>query len=399
MITDDNESEIPYALNAAGRMVHVDSVPNGKECNCRCPKCNQPMMAKQGEKRKHHFAHMGEYSTHSPHECRGYYEAMMHLLSKQIINEEKQLMLPAYEDVVPPQKIVFETVEVEERKDSKDLQPDLVGETLDGRRIHIEICYSHKVPETKRQKLRERKIECLEIYVRGIEPERLSFFLLNKTENRTWLNYPEGERLKLEKEAEKDAILKKRLEEDKQNKEILAKWNLEREAAETKRKQEEQKIVEEEKRLALVEAQRKEQEKIQQQKENIKKLKSIRKKEIKEWEQSSKISDKKYHNYYHYRISSNPLSFEELHLALDSLRHTLNPFITIDGYETKIIWLEVSTEHDCIYILHANKGCYGSRPFHLTCAMLMNNRDYYKNLGSYTSEHIATMAYLKIKNM
>ena len=70
-----------YALNAEGKLVHVDSVPNGKACGCFCTYCGEPLQAKQGEKRKHHFSHL------SGTECKGGVESMLHLLAKEKIQE------------------------------------------------------------------------------------------------------------------------------------------------------------------------------------------------------------------------------------------------------------------------------------------------------------------------
>lgn len=54
-----NELRLPYALDATGHVVHVDQVLRGKDCACCCPFCNQPVLARQGEIRQHHFAHVG----------------------------------------------------------------------------------------------------------------------------------------------------------------------------------------------------------------------------------------------------------------------------------------------------------------------------------------------------
>ena len=49
---------IPYAQGPDGRIVHVDSVPNGKDCGCRCPACGKGLVAKNaGKVKRSHFAH------------------------------------------------------------------------------------------------------------------------------------------------------------------------------------------------------------------------------------------------------------------------------------------------------------------------------------------------------
>ena len=72
---------ITYALNVKRKLVHVDSVPNGKACGCFCTYCGEPLLAKQGVKRKHHFSHI------SGTECASAYESMLHLLAKERIQE------------------------------------------------------------------------------------------------------------------------------------------------------------------------------------------------------------------------------------------------------------------------------------------------------------------------
>ena len=54
----------------------------------------------------------------------------LHKLAEQIIEEEKSVMVPAYKEICQ-QKISFEKVEIEQRVERKDLQPDIVGITAD----------------------------------------------------------------------------------------------------------------------------------------------------------------------------------------------------------------------------------------------------------------------------
>ena len=50
--------KIDYAIDASGKLVHVDDVPNGLKCGCHCPCCNERLEAKNAGKRNiHHFAH------------------------------------------------------------------------------------------------------------------------------------------------------------------------------------------------------------------------------------------------------------------------------------------------------------------------------------------------------
>lgn len=179
------EPKLTYALDSSEKMVHISSVPRGLSCNCRCPECNEPLVAKLGREggRQAHFAHR------KGSDCHGSYISALHKLAEQIVEEEKAVMVPSYKDI-DKQKLEFEKVEVEQRVDRKDLQPDLVGITSDGLRWFIEIRYTHEVDETKRAKLIESEITCLEIDVREQTLEGLKSFLLESTESRKWINNP-----------------------------------------------------------------------------------------------------------------------------------------------------------------------------------------------------------------
>lgn len=48
--------KIPFA-ERGGRLIHVSGVPRGLECDCVCPVCKDPVVARKGEVVQHHFAH------------------------------------------------------------------------------------------------------------------------------------------------------------------------------------------------------------------------------------------------------------------------------------------------------------------------------------------------------
>lgn len=43
-------NEITYALNSENKLVYINDVPNGENCNCSCPKCHAKLVAKTMEK-------------------------------------------------------------------------------------------------------------------------------------------------------------------------------------------------------------------------------------------------------------------------------------------------------------------------------------------------------------
>lgn len=190
---DKIEPRLTYALDKDNRLVSIKNVVRGKACNCFCPKCKKPLLAKKGGTRQDHFAHIGDDGK-----CEGAYMTALHKLAEQIISDKKSVMVPSYLDI-PSQLLSFDKVEVEQRNDRKDLQPDVVGITKEGVRLHIEIRNTSEIKSNKISKIRESDFFCLEIDVRKVELNDLEKFLLSSDENREWINIP----TKISNQAEK----------------------------------------------------------------------------------------------------------------------------------------------------------------------------------------------------
>lgn len=190
MYNDRKEPKLTYALDEHERMVSINAVERGLKCNCCCPKCKEHLVAKLGKEggRQPHFAHKKDS------DCHGAYMTAIHLMAEQIIQEKKAIMLPAF-NIVKARKISFVKVELEKRIERKDLQPDIVAETEDGKRWIIEIRNTHEVDDKKKTKIVESGITCLEIDVREQKLENLESFILTSSENREWINNTNYEQL------------------------------------------------------------------------------------------------------------------------------------------------------------------------------------------------------------
>jgi hypothetical protein len=78
-----------YAYSTiTNEIVHVDDVPNGDKCNCVCLDCNKSLIAKHGKHNTHHFSHIGDSN------CNGGGETLLHLLTKEVISENKNFFIP-----------------------------------------------------------------------------------------------------------------------------------------------------------------------------------------------------------------------------------------------------------------------------------------------------------------
>lgn len=202
----NSEPKLILARNREGRIVSIDEVPNGNKCGCTCAACGKPLIARQGEKNQHHFAHEGGNII----EC---IDKTKHAFAEQIIKDNLKVYSPKYEKTYKhaSELLLFVNVEVEERRDYSDLQPDLVGITDDGKRIYIEILNTHAVDEKKEQKIIDRELICMEINISQCSEDELETFLLTTDDNRRWINHPEYDKRDEEEQARIDNYYKEEI--------------------------------------------------------------------------------------------------------------------------------------------------------------------------------------------
>ena len=184
-------NDTTYALsNITQRLVHISKVDDGKNCDCICPYCKKPMIANKGEKNRHYFSHerKGEKNSNLA-KCR---TETIHKLAIQIIEEKKSVMLPPYYVFEKYRAINFVRVEIEERNDRSDIQPDITGVTDSGDRYLIEIKYTHGVDSKKKEKIYAEDLTCVEIDISNQRMDDLESFLLNRPDDRVWINNKYG---------------------------------------------------------------------------------------------------------------------------------------------------------------------------------------------------------------
>lgn len=216
--------EIPFALKN-GEIVEISAVESGLACGCICVSCHSPLIARKGSVRVHHFSHT------SGVDCVHAGETAIHRMAKQILLEEKSILLPElyakavgyssigkrYEkkQLIPRpegQRIFFKTVEDEVWIDG--IRPDIVG-YVGASQYAIEIAVTHIVDLEKRQKIRDKGLYALEIKVDydalGHVPTKaqLRHYLFNFA-RKEWLSNPDAlplnKQLKIELEQEILAI-------------------------------------------------------------------------------------------------------------------------------------------------------------------------------------------------
>ena len=115
--------------------VHIDDVRRGRLADAMCAECNDILIARKGDIRRHHFAH--EVNK----ECLG--ESNLHRYAKQLIAKEKKLILPfAWPKNKDPKKrntgiLNFASARIEAPKDKFWI--DCLLEYEDGKELAVEI--------------------------------------------------------------------------------------------------------------------------------------------------------------------------------------------------------------------------------------------------------------------
>lgn len=183
-----------------GKIVSIDDVPSGLECNCICPYCGAELIAKKGNIKEYHFAH------HNAEDCGKGQETFVHRMAKELILEKeeftlKEVMLkfkgtPKAEWSISESKtMIFDIIEVEKRING--IIADLYL-SIKGKGLIIEIRVTNPVNKSKIEKIKSYNLSCLEINLskykdseiikdKDVLIEILSYELFNNINNQEWL--------------------------------------------------------------------------------------------------------------------------------------------------------------------------------------------------------------------
>lgn len=172
-----------WAQDSSGKMVHVDSVPRGILCGCICPHCKEPLMAKHGEIKAHHFAHHSETRKATLEIC---YEVILYKVAEQLIQTYKKIHAPSYYGIFPEQDLEFTDVRIDSQYERYDKQPDVIATGVDGKEYLIEFVFAHKVQH--KQPLDYSHLTCLEIDLARQSLVTIERFLFTSNRDRKWLN-------------------------------------------------------------------------------------------------------------------------------------------------------------------------------------------------------------------
>ena len=205
---------VPFGLRD-GRVWAPSEVARGKACDCVCPGCLAPLAAKaQTSRRKRpHFAHLAQTDCHTG--C----ETGIHLRAKQIIEDRRELLLPAWigdllEMPNPPQarddggqlhegRIVempasrVALLKVQPECWLGSYKPDIYALDATGELL-IEIRVTHAVDDKKAERVQARAHRMIEIDLSALDrslpldPDGFEHAVLFEYTNRTWISCPQA---------------------------------------------------------------------------------------------------------------------------------------------------------------------------------------------------------------
>jgi len=169
----------------------ISDVKSGLKCGCICPQCHSVLIAHKGKKNIHHFKH------YNSKECEKGYQTSLHLLAKEIISNEKCILIPPvsysfnYKNKfidIPETEVKIDRVELETK--TGDIIPDIV--LYHGKHILlVEIYVTHKINEEKLNKIKSLGLSTIEIDLsktdREISYEDLRNILINNCSEKQWI--------------------------------------------------------------------------------------------------------------------------------------------------------------------------------------------------------------------
>jgi len=153
----DGDVHLAYGEKPDGTIVHVNEVPSGLACGCKCPACSESLVAHKGPKKRHHFAHLAALA------CRHAIESGLHKLAKQILDKERRLWVPAvtgeHDGSIlrkhSAQYLDFDDVVLEQPLEG--IVPDVIVRKS-GHELLVEIFVAHRCGTEKISRIRARRI-------------------------------------------------------------------------------------------------------------------------------------------------------------------------------------------------------------------------------------------------
>lgn len=186
------------------KFIHISEVVRGKDCECVCVACKEPLIARKGNKRAHHFAHFKNS------DCENAPETALHLLAKEIIATSRYIKIPPDNSIPVPvlntriqiekdKRIVtdgvvkIDKVFIEREGIRNGFIPDIVIQS-GSKFLIVEICVTNPVNEEKFIKIRQNNEHTIEIKLSEDDAlktyKELKHKLLENIACKKWIYHP-----------------------------------------------------------------------------------------------------------------------------------------------------------------------------------------------------------------
>lgn len=183
------------ALDPNRQLITIENALRGLACNCTCACCGEPVVARKGLIREHHFSHHSNKES-----CFIQRESLLHLYAKEVIRNQLGLQLPPMPGICPAsedQTSWWDFEKMDEEVPQQGFQPDLVAHLRDGSQLFIEVAVTSFIGEEKLERIKSAGINTVEIDLSEllfskqlIPSEEVKAHILVQTRNKSWV-YPE----------------------------------------------------------------------------------------------------------------------------------------------------------------------------------------------------------------
>lgn len=164
---------------AEGQLVHISEVERGLLCECHCPLCHEPLVAKKGDELSHHFSHTSVTS------CTPNPETLTHRFAKELIARQLWAVLPALEARVQYENHAGHVAEAWGREphsmfeaDSAEVESQEFGDVVPdvllrkgNQRLMVEVHFRHPVPEEKVERIELHHWPAVEVSLSDLPTE------------------------------------------------------------------------------------------------------------------------------------------------------------------------------------------------------------------------------------
>lgn len=161
------KAKIPFGIRNQA-LVSIESVRSGLGCNCKCPKCGDPLIARKGSRKVHHFAHYNQ-------DCNQGFETALHLKAKAILVNSSYFVtpeLPLFVSLgrqIPEKTIQIDSASYENfyTTQSGHFYPDVQLKS-NGKPLLIEPFVTNPMSQDKINKVKNEKLPVIEIDLKSI---------------------------------------------------------------------------------------------------------------------------------------------------------------------------------------------------------------------------------------